>query len=237
MQLARYFLQKIGWYLLVFVVALLLNFILPASSRAIRSTPRRPDDPGWRGEWRRSQGDLRELHARVRTRPTDVATVPDLRRQRAAGQPGHVVRAVSGIGELTDRPGVALEHRDPAPGDHRRLGRREHRGCHRRLPGRLVRPGIFLSSLFLSSIPPYCLAIILLFVVAVQGGFLQSAGRTPSGSARSSRWPSSVTPSPTSGCRSGRSCWSSSAARRSACARWPSTRTARTTSTTAAAWA
>ena len=29
MNLARYFLSKIGWYLLVFFVALLINFILP----------------------------------------------------------------------------------------------------------------------------------------------------------------------------------------------------------------
>ena len=36
--------------------------------------------------------------------------------------------------------------------------------------------GIFLTSLFLSSIPPYCLAIILLFVVAVQGGFFPVGG-------------------------------------------------------------
>jgi len=33
MQLARYFLGKIGWYLIVFVVALLVNFILPRPPR------------------------------------------------------------------------------------------------------------------------------------------------------------------------------------------------------------
>jgi len=36
--------------------------------------------------------------------------------------------------------------------------------------------GIFTSSLFLSSIPPYCLAILLLFLVAVKGGFLPVGG-------------------------------------------------------------
>ena len=36
--------------------------------------------------------------------------------------------------------------------------------------------GIFLGALFLSSIPPYCLAIILLFLAAVKGGFFPVGG-------------------------------------------------------------
>ena len=39
MALARYIGRKVAWTLVVFVVALLLNFLLLASSRATRSTP------------------------------------------------------------------------------------------------------------------------------------------------------------------------------------------------------
>jgi peptide/nickel transport system permease protein len=83
--------------------------------------------------------------------------------------------------------------------------------------------GAFIGSLFLSSVPPFALAIILLFLVAVKGGIL------PVGGAYSFRADAEFSlaffgmPSHISGYRSGRWFWCLLAARRWAYDPWPST--------------
>jgi peptide/nickel transport system permease protein len=177
MQLARYFLSKVGWYLLVFFVALVLNFILPrlipgnpvdalvanmsrgggASGDAVKAIYENfmrefgLDQPLWRQfltyVGNVLQGDLGTSFAQY---PASVNSLiaQALPWSIAIQLPAIIVGWVVGniVGAIAAFKGGWFDR------------------------------GAFLGSLFLSSIPPYCLAIILLFVVAVQGGFLPVGG-------------------------------------------------------------
>ena len=210
MALARYIGRKVAWTLVVFVVALLLNFLLP------RLIPGNPVDTivgqlaqggGAGGEqlqqiheqymkefgldkplWQQFfiyignvfQGDLGTSFAQY---PASVNTLigQALPWSLAIMVPAILVGWI--VGNLL--------------------------GAVAAFKGGWLDRGAFIGSLFLSSVPPFALAIILLFLVAVKGAS------------------SSVTPLPTGGYRSGRSSWSTSEAKRSACGPWQSTSSAR----------
>ena len=95
MALAKYIGRKVAWTLVVFFVALLLNFLLP------RLIPGNPVD-AIVGQLARGGGaggeQLEQIHehymAGVRPRQAVVAAVLHLRRQRVPGQSGHLVCAV-----------------------------------------------------------------------------------------------------------------------------------------------
>jgi peptide/nickel transport system permease protein len=177
MNLARYFLSKIGWYLLVFFVALILNFILPrlipgnpvdalvaqmtrgggASGDAVKAVYENfmkefgLDQPLWKQfltyVGNVLQGDLGTSFAQY---PASVNSLiaQALPWSIALQLPAIIVGWVVGniVGAIAAFKGGWFDR------------------------------GIFLSALFLSAIPPYCLAIILLFVAAVQGGFFPVGG-------------------------------------------------------------
>ena len=177
MQFARYLLRKIGWYLVVFFAAMLIIFILARlipgnpvdalvaqmtrgggasgdSVKAIYENYMREfglDQPKWKQFLTYLgnvlQGDLGTSFAQY---PASVNTLigQALPWSVALQLPAIIIGWV--VGNIV--------------------------GAVAAFRGGWFDRGIFLSSLFLSSIPPYCLAIILLFVVAVQGGFLPVGG-------------------------------------------------------------
>lgn len=177
MNLARYFIRKIGWYLLVFFAALVINFILPrlipgnpvdalvasmtrgggASGDAVKAIYENYmrefglDQPMWKQfltyVGNVLQGNLGTSFAQY---PASVNTLigQALPWSVAIQLPAIIVGWVVGniVGAIAAFKGGWFDR------------------------------GIFLSSLFLSSIPPYCLAIILLFVFAVTLGMFPVGG-------------------------------------------------------------
>ena len=177
MNMVRYFMRKIGWYLLVLFVALILNFILPrlipgnpvdalvanmtrgggASGDAVKAIYENYmrefglDQPMWRQfltyVGNVLQGNLGTSFAQY---PASVNSLigQALPWSIALQLPAIIVGWVVGniVGAIAAFKGGWFDR------------------------------GIFLGALFLSSIPPYCLAIILLFLAAVKGGFFPVGG-------------------------------------------------------------
>ncbi len=177
MSLVRYLGRKIGWYLVVFVAALILNFVLPrlipgnpvdtivsqmsrgggASGEAVEAMYQRYmtefglNQPIWQQfltyVGNVLQGNLGTSFAQY---PASVNTLiaQSLPWSVALQLPAIVVGWVVGniVGAIAAFKGGWFDR------------------------------GAFLSSLFLSSIPAYCLAIILLYVFAVQLGMFPVGG-------------------------------------------------------------
>lgn len=177
MNMVRYFMRKIGWHLLVLFVALILNFILPrlipgnpvdalvanmtrgggASGDAVKAIYENYmrefglDQPMWRQfltyVGNVLQGNLGTSFAQY---PASVNSLigQALPWSIALQLPAIIVGWVVGniVGAIAAFKGGWFDR------------------------------GIFLGALFLSSIPPYCLAIILLFLAAVKGGFFPVGG-------------------------------------------------------------
>ena len=126
MALARYIGRKVAWTLVVFVVALLLNFLLP------RLIPGNPVDAivgrlamggGAGGE------QLQQIHEHYMQ---EFGLDKPLWQQFFIyvgnvfqGDLGTSFAQLPSIGQLPDRAGAALEYRDHASGDHRRLDCRQ----------------------------------------------------------------------------------------------------------------
>lgn len=177
MQLARYFLQKIGWYLLVFVVALLLNFILP------RLIPGNPVDAlvaqmtrggGVSGDAVKAiyENYMREFGLDQPLWKQFLTYVGNVLQGNLGTSFAQYPASVNSLIAQALPWSIAIQL--PAIIVGWVVGNIV--GAIAAFRGGWFDRGIFLSSLFLSSIPPYCLAIILLFVVAVQGGFLPVGG-------------------------------------------------------------
>ena len=237
MALAKYLGRKLLWTLVVLFVALLLNFFLP------RLIPGNPVDVivanmvrggGSGGDQLRTIHE--SLHAGVRARQAAVAAVLRLRREPAAGRPRDLVRRSTrrrstpwsprpcrGASFSSCRPSSSAgwSATSSAPSRPSRAGGSTGAPSSARCFSRACPTSAWRSSCCSSS--------------ACSWACSRPVGPTPSGCPRSSRGPSSGTPSRTSGCRSGHWWWSSSAGRPSACGRWPSTSWGPTTSTTGAA--
>ena len=139
MALARYIGRKVAWTLVVFVVALLLNFLLP------RLIPGNPVDAivgrlamggGTGGE------QLEQIHAQYMA---EFGLDKPLWQQFFIyvgkvfqGDLGTSFATLPGIGRLLDRASAALEYRDHASGDHRRLDSRQPAGRGCGVQGRLA---------------------------------------------------------------------------------------------------
>ena len=142
MALARYIGRKVAWTLVVFIVALLLNFLLP---RLIPGNPvdaivgRVAQGGGTGGE------QLQQIHEHYMQ---EFGLDKPLWQQFFIyignvfqGDLGTSFAQLSGIGRLPDRGGAALEYRDHGSGDHRRLDCRQPARRVGGVQGRLAGPG------------------------------------------------------------------------------------------------
>lgn len=177
MVMVRYFMRKVGWYLLVLFVALILNFILP------RLIPGNPVDAlvanmtrggGASGDAVKAiyENYMREFGLDQPMWRQFLTYVGNVLQGDLGTSFGQYPASVNSLIAQALPWSIALQL--PAILVGWIVGNIV--GAIAAFKGGWFDRGIFLFALFLSSIPPYCLAILLLFIAAVQLGFFPVGG-------------------------------------------------------------
>jgi peptide/nickel transport system permease protein len=177
MNLARYFLGKIGWYLIVFVVALILNFWLP------RLLPGNPVD-SLVANMTRGGGASGDAVNAIYENYMKEFGLDQPRWKQFLNYVGHVLQGDLGtsFGQYPASVNSLIAQALPwsialvLPAIIIGWVVGNVVGALAAFKGGWFDRGMFLTTLFLSAIPPYCVAILLLFVAAVQGGFFPVGG-------------------------------------------------------------
>ncbi|MFT4164180.1 MAG: ABC transporter permease [Microlunatus sp.] len=177
MVMVRYFMRKIGWYLVVLFVALILNFLLP------RLIPGNPVDAlvanmtrggGASGDAVKAiyENYMREFGLDQPMWKQFLTYVGNLLQGNLGTSFGQYPASVNSLIAQSLPWSIALQL--PAIIVGWVVGNIV--GAIAAFKGGWFDRGIFLGALFLSSVPPYCAAIILLFLAAVKGGFFPVGG-------------------------------------------------------------
>ena len=172
----KYFLNKLAWFLVTFVCAFLLNFILP------RLMPGDPvaaivsqAGPGHE-QCDRGPGDLSAIYRTVWHQQTHARTIFPLCEKCGAGRFWFLVQPISQNGGRCSQIFHLVDGVPAVPGDHRRLADREHTRRVGSLSQRGFDKVLMPVSIFVSNFPAFGMAVILLVIFGVNLKWFPTSG-------------------------------------------------------------